>query len=54
MILRAVKWTRYAWRTAVYGCVGRRADVEFGKLVELDIDFVLGATLTLGFHFSCL
>lgn len=47
MVLRSVEWAGRAGRPTVDGRKRRSANVEFGKLVELDVDFVLRATLAL-------
>ena len=41
MVLGPCERIRHAGRPAVDGRVGRRANVELGELVELDVDLVL-------------
>lgn len=48
MILGASKGIRHARGAAVDRSVRGCADVEFGELVEFDVDLVLGVAFTLG------
>lgn len=48
MILGASERIRHARGAAVDRSVGCCADVEFGELVEFDIDLVLGVAFALG------
>ena len=51
MIFGAIERARDARLAAVKGRVGCGTDVELGELVELNVDFVLRATLALGLDF---
>lgn len=51
MMLRFVKRAGYAGRPTVDGRKRRSAHIELGKLVELDVDFILRAALALCFDF---
>jgi len=48
MILGASKGVRHARGATVDRCVRGCADVEFGELVEFDVDLVLGVAFALG------
>lgn len=54
VVLAAVEGARLEGRAAVDGRVGGGADVELGKLVELDLDSVVGVALALGLDLLCL
>jgi hypothetical protein len=47
VILGSIKRTLFKRCAAVDGCVAGSADLEFGKLVELDLHRVVGIALTL-------
>ena len=51
MMLRSVKRAGCARRPTVNGGKRRSAHIELGKLVELDVDFILRAALALRFDF---
>lgn len=51
MVLRARERIRDACRTAVDRSVRGGTDVEFGKLVELDVHLVMRVALALGLDF---
>lgn len=50
MVLCSIERTCNTRGAAVDWCVGRGADIKFSELIELNVNLVLRASFTLGFH----
>ena len=52
LILASIESTDLKWRTGVNWCEGCSTDFKFGKLVEFDLDSIVGISLACGLDLS--